>query len=209
VDKKMANRTKLAGLVVALGLMSLASTTASAGPISFSFHNEGYINDVTSCGGNCFRLATTGTATEIGGLPGANSWTFNGVMEFNGLFDNSGDGTGAGLGWWFTDNAGTNNLFGSFNSSINGLVGLLGGGQVNYSIAGGSGLFAGATGFGVSQIDYFLGLFSEYGRMFVTTPNTTPPTTVAEPGMAGVLAAGMGMFGFLAWRSRRTRQPEK
>jgi hypothetical protein len=205
----MAKKTTLAGLV-ALGLMSLASATASAVPISFSFHNEGEISDVTtSCDGNCLRLTTTGTATEQGGLSGANSWTFNGVMEFSGLLGNSsGNGTGAELGWWFTDNAGTNNLFGSFNSSINGLVGLLGGGTVNYAISGGSGLFAGATGFGISEISYFLGKFWENGHMQVATPNLPPTTTVAEPGMTALLTAGVGMFGLLAWRRRRA-QPEK
>jgi hypothetical protein len=200
----MTIKKKFAGLLVALGLFGLASAPASATIIDFSFHNQGSLTGAVSCGSNCLRVATTGTATETSGIPGANSWTFNGVMEFSssGWFGLEGDGTGAGLGWMFTDTSGNDNLKGSFSSDLTSLAGLLGAGTVDYVISGGSGLFSGAAGYGVSDIAFAFGQFAESGWMHVVTSTVT--ASVPEPGMTTLLLAGFGMLAFVAYRRRRT-----
>jgi hypothetical protein len=201
----MTIKKNFAGLLVAMGLFALASGTASATIIDFSFNNQGSTGGAVSCGNNCLRVNTTGTATETGGIVGANSWTFNGTMEFSssGLFGMNvdGDGTGAGLGWSFTDTSGNDNLKGSFSSDLTSLAGLFSVGTVDYVISGGSGMFAGATGYGASDILFALGQFVESGWMHVVT--TTTAHSVPEPGMTTLLLAGIGMFGYVAYRRRR------
>jgi hypothetical protein len=201
----MTIKKKFAGLLVTLGLFGLASGTASATIIDFSFSNQGSVAGAVSCGADCLRVATTGTATETGGIPGANSWTFNGVMEFssNGWFGLEGDGTGAGLGWMFTDTSGNDNLKGSFSSDLTSLAGLFSIGTVDYVISGGSGMFSGATGYGASDILFAFGQFAENGWMHVVTTTATATKAVPEPGTTALLLAGFGMLGFVAYRRRR------
>ena len=199
----MTIKKKFAGLLVAVGLLGLASAPASATIIDFSFHNQGSVTGAVSCGSNCLRVATTGTATETGGLAGANSWTFNGVMEFSpsGWFGVDGDGTGTGLGWMFTDTSGNDNLKGSFSSNLTTLAGLFSAGTVDYVISGGSGMFSGATGYGASDIVLALGQFAENGWMHVVTSSVR--ASVPEPGTTTLLLAGFGMLAFVAYRRRR------
>jgi hypothetical protein len=203
----MGSKNKFVGLLVALGLSVLASATASATIIDFSFNNQGSVTGAVSCGSNCLRVATTGTATETSGIAGANTWTFNGVMEFSstGWFGLEGDGTGAGLGWAFTDTSGNDNLMGSFSSDLTTLAGLFSVGTVEYVISGGSGMFSGATGYGASDIAFAFGQFAESGWMHVVTTTTKAITTaVPEPGVTTLMLAGFGMLAFVAYRRRRS-----
>ena len=201
----MGSKNKFVGLLVALGLSALASATASATIIDFKFDNHGSVTGAVSCGSNCLRVSTTGTATESSGIAGANSWTFNGVMEFSsiGWFGLEGDGTGSGLGWAFTDTSGNDNLKGSFSSDLTTLAGLLSIGTVSYVISGGSGMFSNATGYGASDISFALGQFSEKGWMHVVTTAKAITTAVPEPGVTTLMLAGFGMLGFVAYRRRR------
>jgi hypothetical protein len=198
----MARKFKLAGVLAALGLFSLASGAASAGIIDFNFNNKGSIVGAEICGGNCLRVTTTGTATETSGIAGANSWTFSGIMEFSatGWFSAEGDGTGAGLGWKFMDTSGGDNLWGSFSSDVTSVFGLLGKGTVDYLIGGGTGLFNGASGYGGSKIGFALGEFEENGWMHAVTTASVP-----EPAMVTLTLAGFGMIALVAYRRRRTQ----
>jgi len=101
--------------------------------------------------------------------------------------------------WSFIDNSGGNDLSGTFSWTLD--DGL----KASYDITGGSGLFAGATGAGSSVISitrWYSGLpeFLEVGTMHVRTP---PTTRVPEPSLTGLVAAGLMMVGFGAYRRRR------
>jgi hypothetical protein len=83
------------------------------------------------------------------------------------------------------------------------LIGGAGNGAAFYDITGGSGLFAGATGTGSSVISiskWYSGLpdFLEVGTMHVNTP-----TSVPEPSLTSLVAAGLMLVGFGAYRRRR------
>ncbi len=191
---------KFASVLVATGLMGLASAAASAGIISFNFNNSGSVSVDGNCGPGCFVLSSEGVATETSGLPGANQWVFEGVMKFFPDWGgNVGSGTGA-YGWSFT--GGGNDLYGSFTSLTDGLVPLFGDGIVQYTVLGGSGIFNGALGSGLSSISYLLGGFWEEGRMTIVTGNA-PPRAVPEPSISTLLVAGLGMVAFMAYRRRR------
>ncbi len=206
-------KSKLKGLLAAVGLLALAPGIASAGYLTFDFQNDGALFATGTCGVGCYEVQSVGIAHEIGSdeVPGTNSWTFLGSMKFyeNPLFG-VGIGSGPGFGWSFADNSGSNDLFGSFSTLLptaNPSVG-----SVSYTIEGGSGLFAGATGSGFSLItvtnwfaDFFT--FDEQGRMYVYTPAGSATTPVPEPGMVSLLAAGFAMIGFVAYRRRRTPLP--
>jgi PEP-CTERM motif-containing protein len=193
---------RLASSLVAIAFLALASASASAGVINFTFTNFGSVTGATSCGSNCLLVATSGVATETAGIAGANTWTFAGLMKFSatGLFSAEGNGTGGNLGWSFTDTSGNDNLWGSFSSDISTFFGLLGAGTVDYDITGGSGMFNGATGYGGSRMAFALGSFTEDGWMHVVTAANT---SVPEPGMTTLLIAGIGIMGFMAYRRRR------
>jgi PEP-CTERM motif-containing protein len=204
----MKNIFKLTSLLGVSAFLALASSAASAGIISFSFTNTGYIDSVgPSCGPGCVLVETTGHATETGGLAGANDWSFSGVMQFYQDWSSGlGYGVGSGLGWSFTDTDGNNNLYGNFTQSVDGnLFDIVRPGTVQYTILGGSGMFDGAKGSGSSSITYFLSsFFTEVGSMLVVTkPVVTAVASVPEPAISTLLFAGLGMAGFMAWRRRR------
>jgi hypothetical protein len=202
----MAKRMKLASLAAAVGVLSLASMSASAAVINFNFESVGTV-DVNGCGTNCYELRTAGIATEDGGIVGNNSWNFNGVMRFSSVTDT----TGQGVSWYFDDrdstNGSNNDLWGTFTGNMVDWFSLsprhdlaTGLGILTYTITGGSGLFSGAWGNGESGIGYALGYYLEEGRMTAYTP-----TNVPEPGTTTLLAAALGMFGVVAWRRRRSQ----
>jgi hypothetical protein len=190
------------GFLTALTLFALGTGTASASIIDFSFKNSGSVADADLCGFNCLLVTTTGTAKETGGLPGANTWSFTGIMKFSAtsFFTLEGDGAGTGLGWSFIDTSGNNNLYGSFSSSLFTLLGESTG-TVKYSIGGGSGLFAGATGFGASTIDFNDGYFWEKGLMHVVTAANL--TSVPEPGVIVLFLTAGGFLALVYQRRRR------
>jgi hypothetical protein len=193
------NKTfKLAGLLAVSAVMALASMTASAGIINFSFINNGHVSDVDSCGVGCALVTTTGEATELNGLPGQEKWSFNGVMEFYQLPTL---GVGLGTSWSFKDLNGNNDLYGTFGTLVDGnLSDILRPGEVLYTITGGSGLFEGASGGGHSFITYLLSSwFTEIGEMTVFTKTVPSP----EPATNLLLLVGLGMVGFMAWRRRK------
>lgn len=198
----MKMKFKLASSLIATAFLALASASASAGVINFTFTNFGSVTGATSCGSNCLLVATQGVATETSGIAGSNSWNFSGLMKFSatGLFSAEGNGTGGLLGWSFSDTSGNDNLWGSFSSDVGTFFGLLGAGTVDYSVTGGSGIFDGASGYGGSNIAFALGSFAEDGWMHVVTAANT---SVPEPGMTTLLIAGIGIMGFLAYRRRR------
>jgi PEP-CTERM motif-containing protein len=194
------NKTfKVARLLAAAAVLAFASMSASAGIINFSFLNTGYVSGAGSCGYGCSLVQTTGTATELGGIPGVNEkWSFHGVMQF---YQGSDAGVGLGTSWSFKDLDGSNDLYGTFATLVDGgLSDILRPGEVLYTITGGSGLFAGATGGGLSSITYLLStLFTEVGSMTVYTKSISTP----EPAVSMLMLVGIGMLGFMAYRRRR------
>jgi len=193
-----------AGLLVALGVFAMASGTASASIINFSFKNSGSVTDADLCGLNCLLVTTSGTAEETGGLPGANEWAFTGIMKFSStsLVTLEGNGSGAGLGWSFMDTSGNNNLYGSFSSDLFTLLGIVSAGTVDYTIGGGTGLFSGATGFGASTIQFLGGDFWETGLMHVVT-SASALTSVPEPGTIVLFLTAAGLLALVYQRRRR------
>jgi hypothetical protein len=200
-------KNKLTSLIAAIGLLCLAPGIASASYLEFDFNNTGGVVDTAPCGLGCYQVDTVGVAYETSGLPGSNSWLFTGSMKF--LGGSAGLGSGPGLGWSFNDLSGNNDLWGSFYTTLSGNENSpVRTGSVSYFVEGGSGLFAGATGLGNSLItvsNWFVTLFTETGKMYVVTTGspTTPSTNVPEPGMVSLLAAGLVMMGFVAYRRRR------
>src|SRR5262245_11692960 len=107
--------SKTIKLIAAMALMALASVSASAGTINFSFVNDGLLGGVeNSCGKNCVSLTSAGLAQEVGGS--GESWLFQGAMKvYQGAGPDVGIGFGSSdLGWSFTDLDGSNSLYGTF-----------------------------------------------------------------------------------------------
>lgn len=189
----MKNKFKLGGLLALLGLLSLASGTASATPIEFTFHKEGTV-DASSCGWFCSTITTSGDLT-IGDLV-LNG--FEGTMQVGGALLYGVDDSST---WSFFDTSGLNTLSGIVTGWLAGSLidpYLLGGGELYYEITGGTGLFAGATGGGQSGFHFVGDDYFEDGKLNIDTPASVP-----EPGLTTLLLAGLGMVGFMAYRRRR------
>jgi hypothetical protein len=196
-------------LLAATALLCLASVSASAGIINFSFVNDGLLGGKdNSCGAGCVTLSSAGLAQEIGGS--GESWLFQGKMKvYEAGSTDLGIGFGSSdLGWSFTDLDGNNSLFGTF-TAVGDLLSWSGGGTVSYQVLGGSGLFAGAVGTGLSKIvtnvvdlwGTLIGAFHEEGKMSVLTSTAT--AKVPEPAVSTMLLAALGMVGFMAYRRRK------
>ena len=187
---------KLMGLAAAVGMLCLAPAIASASIINFE--TEGTL-DTDGCGSGCYTM--TGSVSDYtNDVPGTTSWTFSGYMTFLGTPWLGATDLSEPTAWSFVDDSGSNNLSGTFAWALGN-----GGGAGLYNVTGGSGLFAGATGFGASVISitkWFSGLpeFYEVGSLSVTTP---PPTKVSEPSPTGLVAVGLAMMGFAVYRRRR------
>jgi hypothetical protein len=202
----MKHMKKLAGLAATLTLLGLASAPASAVPVNFTFTGGGSINSVSSCGVSCYLLHTSGIAVETGGLSGFNAWDFDGVMRFESLTDPTGNGSSPGLGWYFDDLTGGNDLWGTFTSTMDAgfrlfdwlLDGAVGSGTLNYTVTGGSGRFEDVTGQGASRIGYAGLFYIENGWM------TADAKQVPEPGTLTLLGVALSAMGLGAWRRRRT-----
>jgi hypothetical protein len=194
----MKNKFKWGGLVALLGFLSLASSTASAAIINFSFSNLGSVDSVTSCGKGCSTLQTSGDLIVGGSVVG----TFEGTMKLLQSdwleYDVAPTST-----WSFLDSTGLNNLFGTLSGDLVGLLKLVGGGSLSYDIDGGTGFFAGATGGGASTFAFLGNVYGETGWLSVLVPGTT--ASVPEPGVTTLLLAGLGMIGFMAYRRRRAQ----
>jgi hypothetical protein len=192
---------KLMGLVAALGMLCLAPAIASASVINFDFATAGTLAK-DGCGFGCYTIETSGTAYDFtDDIPGTTSWTFSGHMTFYGSPWLGITDPTSPTSWSFVDNSGGNDLSGTFGWL---LAGGAGNGLAFYDITGGSGLFAGATGVGSSVISitkWYSGLpeFLEVGTMHVHTPATAVP----EPSLTGLVATGLMMLGFAAYRRRR------
>jgi hypothetical protein len=196
-------KKSLTGLVAALGLLCLAPV-ASASVLTFNFESAGTL-DRGDCGILCYTIHTSGTAYDVANeVPGTATWAFNGYMTFFGTPWLGITDPTSPTSWSFTDNGSSgNNLSGTFSWLFLPESLLDHEGTAHYDITGGSGLFAGATGTGSSVISitrWFSGLpeFREVGTM-----RPTAPTAVPEPGLTSLVAAGLMMMGFVAYRRRR------
>ncbi len=194
----MKNKFKWGGLLALVGFLSLASSTASAAIINFSFTNQGSVDSVTSCGKGCSALQTSGDLTVGGSVVG----TFEGTMKLlrNDWLDYDVAPTST---WSFLDSTGLNNLFGTLSGDLEGLLSVFGAGTLSYDIDGGTGFFTGATGGGASIFAFVGNLYGETGWLSVQVPGTT--ASVPEPGVNTLLLAGLGMIGFMAYRRRRAQ----
>src|SRR5882724_5370259 len=102
----MKNKFSWGGLLAVIGLMSLASGTASATPLTFSFTNIGSIDSVMSCGIGCSTLNTSGDLW----IGGADVGSFAGTMKVIGFGISEVDDSST---WSFLDTSGLNDLFGT------------------------------------------------------------------------------------------------
>jgi hypothetical protein len=193
----MKNKFKWGGLLALVGFLSLASGTASAAIINFSFTNLGSVDSITSCGSGCKSLQTSGDLIVGGSVVG----TFAGTMKLLQTDWLEYDVTPAST-WSFLDTSGTNNLFGTLSGDLLGILKLAGGGSLSYGIGGGSGFFAGASGGGASTFAFLGNGYAETGWLSVLVPD---PASVPEPGVTSLLLAGLGMMGVLAYRRRRAQ----
>lgn len=192
--------------------LCLSPAFASAGIITFDFDSWGVATPIGSCGLLCYEIQTQGTVIEIGSddVPGTQSWSLSGLMQFLQVGNLFGIGTGQtslGGGWSFTDTTGGNSLFGSFTMLLEGGAddsSRLG--SVQYIVEGGTGLFDQAIGTGLSIISLeregSLFSFFERGLMSVLISGNGS-VQVPEPGVLALFAAAA--FGlFLAMRRRRS-----
>lgn len=184
---------------LAAALLSTAAPLASASVIDFEFTSNGFGYTSDSCGFFCFEITTLGVAQETGGIPGANSWDFEGVMQFVG---SSGGGIGVGLdgwngGWQFQDRFGSDNLWGSFAMAMSN-----GSGLVTYAIEGGSGLFTGAFGSGRSYFEVTDGYFP---YLFTYHEEGSMRAAVSEPGSLALFGACLLGLAFVTRRRLMVR----
>jgi hypothetical protein len=192
-------KTRLTTTLAGVALLGLVPTLASATSIDFSFVTEGTLQ-TDNCGPVCYKIHTQGTSYDFANaIPGTDTWSFSGYMTFFGLPWLAGASAGPSS-WSFADDSNNNNdLSGTFDW----ILGPGGDGIALYNITGGSGLFAGASGIGKSIISitkWYCGLpeFQEVGKMKVTSTTTSVP----EPGATTLVAAGLLLLGFAAWRKR-------
>ena len=195
-------KTRITTTLAAISLLALTPTFAAASPVDFgfSFATEGTLQ-VSDCDliPLCYKIHTQGTAYDFtNDVPGTDQWAFLGYMTFFGLPWIAGTSAGPSH-WTFSDDSGNgNDLTGTFAWTLIDSIGV-----ALYDITGGSGLFAGASGKGTSIISVSkwysdLPEFQEVGKMKVTTTASVP-----EPGTTTLVAAGLLMLGFAAWRQRR------
>jgi hypothetical protein len=185
----MKNKFKWLGLLAVLSFLSL-STTASAGVITFGFGGEG--TAVKNCGSLCRSVTITGAAASV---PGFDLWSFSGTLQLtkSSIFDLT--ETVTGLGWTISD--GLNSLYGTSSGEF--LSFGIGGGALSYVVTGGTGLFAGATGYGGSLLGAIGKKFIEGGLLTVNVPSADVP----EPGTTMLLFAGIAIMAVFMARRRR------
>jgi hypothetical protein len=190
-------KTRLTTTLAAIVLAGFAPGFASANIIDFSFVTAGTLQ-ANNCGFLCYSIHTQGTAYDFTDeVAGTSSWTFSGNMTFFGVPWIAGSSGGPSY-WSFSDDSSSgNDLSGTFGWTLLGGIG-----TAIYDITGGSGLFAGASGSGGSIIaisNWYADLpeFIEVGKMKVSA------TPVAEPDTTSLVAAGLLLLGFVAWRRRK------
>ena len=193
----MNTKFKWSGLVGLLAFFGLASGTASATPIDFSFHNTGTV-DTDYCSWDCGVMHTEGELKIFGVTFG----TFTGTLNVVGLGHADVLDTST---WQFVDTSGSNSLSGTLSGDLWGLIGLIGTGSLDYIVDQGTGVFSGATGSGWSTYsfspDFFRQVVSydERGQMHVDVGSVRIP----EPAVSTLLLAALAGAGMLAYRRRR------
>jgi len=173
-------------------IIPLPGLTGSAGIIDFNFSGVG-----TGTPGYGFQVSGTATVYAL------SSWGSAPVSTWS--LDGSFTGIGAATGQWrFTDTSGKESLFGWNWFSAHPSCGpndAIPTETVFYTVTGGSGLFANASGAGGALITFWQdsGSSREIGSLVVTVPDRHE---VAEPSMLSLFVAGAFA---LAWTMQRRR----
>jgi len=195
--------------LAAAAALCLTPMVASAGLIGFDFSSFGAGLSGEVCGDSCSELALFSDVT-VSGLdsyfaPGAApGFSLTGGFQFVELGDYGSGGAPPTGNWQLTDGGG-DSLFGLFTGQFSGGASdPERDGSLLYAVEGGTGLFGGALGVGISSVVFspFPGYYTEAGTFAVQVPDTVE---APEPGIIALFATGMGMLA-LAWTVRRRRE---
>ena len=195
--------------LAAAAALCLTPIVASANLIGFDFSSLGNGIEGEVCGHSCSELALLSNVT-VSGLdsyfaPGAApSFSLTGGFQFVEL-GSYGTGGAPPTGNWQLTDGGGDSLFGLLTGQFSGGASdPERDGVLLYAVQGGTGLFDGALGLGISSVVFspFPGYYSEAGTFAVELADTVE---APEPGIIALFATGMGMLA-LVWTGRRRRE---